>query len=86
MQRAGRRVPYLFSASAADSVGFRACGLTVLSSTVSSIDTGDWEVPRTGRQDVCPTAQNRYRVRRGDGAIELPAAAYFFTNKAREAV
>ena len=57
-----------------------------LSSTISTSELWAGKSPEPADKDVCPTVQNRYRVRGGEGAIEVPAATYFFTNKAREAV
>ncbi len=64
--RCPRPRQYLFSASAASSAGFPACGFTELSSSamVSEVRTGDWKVPRTRRQECL-----RY------AAKQIPASA-----------
>ncbi len=55
----------LFSASAAGSAGFPACGFAELSSSAMvSVRTGDWKVPRTRRQECLRYGAKQVRVQR----------------------
>src|SRR5260370_20795273 len=53
---------YLVGVSAVSGASFRACGFAVLSFNYRlQDDTGDWEVPRTGRQGCLPYGANQVR-------------------------